>query len=343
MIKYSIVVILYNIEINKLKKCFTSLCNQSVDSYEVLVIDDGSNKEVAEYCDSFWKEQTVSHRVLHKENGGASSARNMGIQNAVGDYLLFVDGDDYVSFNYLSTIDALPKTENMIIYFSHYDIISGQVDDKKLVTYADDELIQIPNEDKVMIYRALFYNHLGLCKYPFAFGAVWNALYDRKLIADNNLSFDERLRRGQDAVFNMNYIEHCQHIYYYNKSLYYYNIYEGTAVTGYKKTPDSYLQFINATDEYTSIHPELRQYYYEHGFNYFIEMLTLHYFHPYNHTSYMRKRDKLVKCLNDKQIAEIIENVKISSGSKKKRLLLFLLRHKLTLLTNICVNLFGRI
>lgn len=91
----SVIVPVYNIKREYLERCITSICNQTYKNLEILLVDDGSTDESGAVCDEFAaKDERV--RVFHKENGGSSSARNLGIENAIGEYLGFIDSDDYI-------------------------------------------------------------------------------------------------------------------------------------------------------------------------------------------------------------------------------------------------------
>lgn len=91
----SVIVPVYNIKREYLERCITSICNQTYRNLEILLVDDGSTDGSGTICDEF-AEKDSRIRVFHKENGGSSSARNLGIENATGEYLGFIDSDDFI-------------------------------------------------------------------------------------------------------------------------------------------------------------------------------------------------------------------------------------------------------
>lgn len=93
-IRISVIVPVYNIK-EYLERCVRSICNQSYKNLEIILVDDGSTDGSGDICDRLAKEDDRI-RVFHKENGGSSSARNLGIREATGDYLGFIDSDDYI-------------------------------------------------------------------------------------------------------------------------------------------------------------------------------------------------------------------------------------------------------
>ena len=116
--KISIIVPIYNVE-NYLDKCIKSIVNQSFKNLEIILVDDGSPDRCPQMCDA-WAERDARIRVIHKENGGPSSARNAGIELASGDYVIFLDPDDY----WMGT-NALCHLYEIAIQFNA-DVVRGE-------------------------------------------------------------------------------------------------------------------------------------------------------------------------------------------------------------------------
>lgn len=108
--KVSVIVPVYN-TLNYLKRCVDSICGQTYENLEIILVDDGSTDGTGELCDKL-AEQDFRIRVYHKENGGASSARNLGLRNAVGDYVGFVDSDDYIDADVYKLMVELAATKD---------------------------------------------------------------------------------------------------------------------------------------------------------------------------------------------------------------------------------------
>ena len=98
----SVVVPVYNVE-DVLHFCIDSILNQTYSDFELLLVDDGSTDKSGDICDQYARKDTRI-RVFHKENGGVSSARNLGIDNANGEYICFIDSDDYVNSEFLDSL-----------------------------------------------------------------------------------------------------------------------------------------------------------------------------------------------------------------------------------------------
>ena len=118
--KVSIIVPVYKTK-ETLEKCVNSLLEQTLQEIEIILVDDGSPDESGEMCDSFSKDPRV--HVVHKENGGLSSARNAGLKIASGDYIGFVDSDDYVHPEmFYKLYDRIEKDKSEICICTHFTV-----------------------------------------------------------------------------------------------------------------------------------------------------------------------------------------------------------------------------
>lgn len=191
MKKISVVIPVYNIE-EYLPKCLQSIEEQSVfQDLEIILIDDGSKDDSGKICDAFaTKHNNVI--VTHKKNGGVSSARNAGIESATGEYISFVDGDDYLDSNHFSEIlDDIKKTKSDLIIHDYYVEYN-----KSLYKYRQNNLEKTFNQ-----YEAL--------KEILSGGIIGNNLFDkvfkRKLIKD--IRFNCSIRIGEDLLFIYQFLE----------------------------------------------------------------------------------------------------------------------------------------
>ena len=141
----SIIVPVYNIE-EYLPRCIESILAQTYSNLELILVDDGSVDKSGKICDAY-AEKDVRVRVLHKENGGSSSARNAGILLAKGQYIGFVDSDDYIEANmYQKMMDAIALTGCNIV-----QVARDEIDDKgnlmQSICEMPEELIQYSAEE----------------------------------------------------------------------------------------------------------------------------------------------------------------------------------------------------
>ncbi len=152
--KFSILVPVYNVE-NYLEQCVESLLNQTYNGeYEIILVDDGSTDSSGKICDKYFKDYPDKIKVVHKQNEGLVSARQVGIEVANGKYSLFVDSDDFVETNLLETVnDSINRNDpDMVIYsFCYYS--NGKTTERK-ATLANNETV-FTNDNKKEIYEAL--------------------------------------------------------------------------------------------------------------------------------------------------------------------------------------------
>lgn len=192
-----------------LSRCVDSLLRQTYSNIEILLVDDGSPDHSGVLCDKIaLKDKRI--RVFHKENGGVSSARNLGLKHAKGEWISFVDADDSVSedffqCNYFDTIDIFQKSYK-IIYEDKGECVSVDVVDKSLFT-------------EEMIYTHFVRKRTN---------ALWDKIIRRDVIADNK--FNENVLVGEDFLFSLSLIREVKHYQLCSRGHYNYYIHKGSAM-----------------------------------------------------------------------------------------------------------------
>lgn len=148
----SVIVPVYNVE-EYLERCVNSLLGQSYKDIEILLIDDGSTDKSSEICDAY-RQQDSRVRVFHKKNGGQSEARNLGLEKAKGKFLSFVDSDDYVSPDYLSSLYTMMVQKNADISICSYQKTkSDTIERYDSITEFDTLLLHSEETLENMLYR----------------------------------------------------------------------------------------------------------------------------------------------------------------------------------------------
>lgn len=201
----SFIIPIYNTQENLLLRCFESILKLKYIEYEVLLIDDGSEFFVKNFCENFVKDHENFY-YLRKNNAGVSEARNYGIKNAKGKYLFFVDSDDTIFADNLDK-DTLNKDIDVIIYNS------ALVDEKKKIPWYSFDGEEGYKESKEAILCMM---HSTKLNNPFA------KFIKRELIVKNEIYFDRNIVTGEDADFLLNTFLLNPTIYYNNKVIYYY-------------------------------------------------------------------------------------------------------------------------
>lgn len=198
MIKYSFIVPVYNCE-KYLETCILSILRQnSGNKFEVILVNDGSQDASGELADKL-ADDYINVRTFHKRNGGASSARNKGLSEAQGKYILFVDGDDTIADNLLEKVDHVVKNEewDMIIYgmsFDYFRHANFERSDKVSCGHEGEY-----NADNVWEeYKSFFDDN--------ALSSACNKVFLADVIRKNNLEFNETMMLYEDYDFVLRYL-----------------------------------------------------------------------------------------------------------------------------------------
>ena len=196
----SIIVPVYKVE-EYLDECVESIINQTYSNIEIILVDDGSPDKCPRLCDE-WAKKDDRINVIHKENGGVSSARNAGINIAKGEWIWFVDSDDTAQINAL---------EELSEYFNAADLIAFNAKIDKLYT-----------KDEKFFDSYYFRYQLGF--------EPWNKLYKKSIIVDNDLRFDTEENVGEDLLFNITYYQYADKYKFSTSKYYNYRVREDSAM-----------------------------------------------------------------------------------------------------------------
>ena len=228
--KISIIVPVYNVE-NNLIRCLESIINQTYKNLEIILVDDGSTDNSGYICDQFEKKDKRI-KTIHKKNGGVSSTRNLGIEMASGDYISFVDSDDYIELClYEKVVNTINKDKSDIVIFNFI----RETEDGKIINKIYHHKI---TQSVLKFSRD---NYINSCyKYPFIDLFIWNKVYSKNIVKNDNfqLKFNEAIYMSEDALFNVDIVDKNKKIVctYINENLYHY-VMGNTSFTSQKLNP----------------------------------------------------------------------------------------------------------
>lgn len=199
LVKVSFVVAIYNVE-KYLGKCIESLIHQEMKEVEIILVNDGSKDGCLKICNDYAaRDERI--RVIDQENQGANAARNNGLQAARGEWVYFVDGDDYVdSRGCLSLLEYMKQDYDVILFTNA--VCSGE---KVRQTKHSGQCIFFGREDFVELQLSAL-NRLGKYKYEMNVvepACIWNKIYRRTFLTDNGLKFVPGFPKLQDLSFNL--------------------------------------------------------------------------------------------------------------------------------------------
>lgn len=204
MERISVIVPVYNGE-KYLERCLESIRKQTYQELQILVIDDGSTDQTL-FISREYEKKDSRIRVIHQENQGVSAARNRGIQEAQGEYLLFVDADDFIAENMAySLYNHIKKAPDIDVAICNYAQGQKQIDEKKE--------IEILNQEEAM--TRLFYRN----SYQ---GFLWNKMFKAEIVKNNRITLDVGIPICEDLLFCSQYFALIKNAVYDHQVYYYY-------------------------------------------------------------------------------------------------------------------------
>lgn len=181
MEKISLIIPVYNAE-KTLDRCLDSVVSQTYENLEIILVNDGSKDRSGKSCDK-WAQKDDRIKVIHKENGGVSSARNIALKNLSGDYILWVDSDDFIELDYCQTLIDVAQKENADVVVARF-------------TRSEELLKENDRYDEYKVYKKgkAYHDFLGIRISP----NLWDKLYKKELFEE--IYFSGNI--GEDAYAN---------------------------------------------------------------------------------------------------------------------------------------------
>ena len=320
MFKVSIVIPVYNVE-KYLHRCVNSVLNQTISDIEILLVDDGSPDKCPEICDELQK-QYENIVVIHKMNGGLSSARNAGISKATGEYIGFVDSDDDVEPNMYETLYNTAIEYNADIVMADYIRVQNNGISKYITKYLDGGVF---NKQRIIneIYPRLIMGE-NIDYGPLL--SVWQSIYKREFLQRNNIVFDEAVRWSEDNIFSAMAGYKCNRLVYLKwRCFYHYWENQNSITTSYKR---------GAWDVYCTMNSHLAAFFSDKTEFNWDNQLKLHMIYYALVCLNQEKRisnrltDEYVRIVKSDQLQHAFKGVKIKGIPWKLRVKLILLRMK---------------
>lgn len=320
----SIIVPVYKVE-KYINRCIESLVHQTLTDIEIILVDDGSPDSCPEICDA-WEKKDKRIRVIHKKNGGLSSARNAGLETARGKYVGFVDSDDDIELNMYEKMVAVAEREDVDFVMADYVRILEN-GEKYLKTLDIDGGLY----DKEKIHKNIFPNLI--MRECIDYGpllSVWHCIYNRHFLQKNNLKFDEEIRWSEDNIFSA-ILGYKSSSFYYMKGegLYHYHQNSGTITTSYRK---------GAWEIYRTMNEHLHEFFdniTDYDFSNQLKWHLLYYacntvrMECKNTKDFREAKRNSMKILKDPCLIKAFQTLKMPSVHPKLKVQLWLMKHQL--------------
>lgn len=232
--KVSVIIPIYKAE-KYIRQCVDSVLAQTYQDMEVILVDDGSPDGCGEICEEYaGKDSRV--KVIHQENMGVSRVRNAGLSMVTGEYIQFVDSDDYLEPD---------MTEKLVLNMEQKKadlVICGFYEENQNFSR-----VSTPGEPEGKYNKNTVLENITKNPYSFHYGVLWNKLYRSKYIKDG-LGFPEDMDFGEDFIFNLRYLGKIKEIFVLKEPLYRYIRYNGDSLmyrqTKGKEEKETYLRYL---------------------------------------------------------------------------------------------------
>ncbi len=260
MEKISVVIPVYNSQ-KYLEKCLGSVVNQTYNNFEVILIDDGSTDSSFEFCQSIINaNHNKNIKLIHQQNGGVSSARNAGIDNSTGEYIVFIDSDDEVDSDMLEYLYSLINSNSecdlgVCGYYKDRPSLNDSITAKTKSTNMSGSPSIYPSSEQAILYLSRLNAAKAVAGIKHALsGFLWNKIFKKSIIVKNNIRFNEKYHVCEDVLFCHKYINNCRLIAYSRTPKYHYFTRENSAVRTLSEKRLSVIDAYNEIIEFLKIY-----------------------------------------------------------------------------------------
>lgn len=301
-IKLSVIIPVYNVG-ELLYKCIESIENQSLDNIEIILVNDGSTDDSGKICDEI-SSKNNNIKVIHKENEGVSVARNLGIRIAKGEYIGFVDSDDYINENmYLKMYLQAKKNDCDIVMcdtnIEHVDKVSldtiSQLDESKILEASS-------------IHPDLLMEMAG---------SMWKCIYKREILMNKNVLCPVGIKLSEDRIFNILAFGYSKKISYIKEPLYTQKVRQNSATTKYYPNMldmviNSRKELFNALDKSWNNSEYYKKVYEKQNIGAIFQCIK-NEFHKDCKKSIYKRYNTVKYIVTDSNVRDILENIEENS------------------------------
>lgn len=342
MPKISIIVPVYKIAERYLRQCIESLMKQSLHEIEIILVNDGSPDHCPEICDEYAKKD-FRINVIHQKNEGVSVARNAGINWAHGEYVSFVDGDDWCELEMCEKLYAYAKENSSDIVIASY---TREQKNSQSFSWEKNITELSPSQHEWVIQTAIFAQELKAST-AIIFWSVWSKLYRLDFIRQNQLYFFNGIDVFEDDLFNVSAYIKATSIAYLDSPYYHYRInHDNTAMvkyhTNFHAQQQQLIQLLSALIQESSVAEKLYPLVQRRSIHTILHLLPQYFFHPQRNTPFHQtivelrhflESDFVKKYLEayDSRYFSIAEKAAIYICKKKYVFLLYLISMKWTM------------
>lgn len=329
-VKISIIVPIYKVPEQFLRKCIESIIVQTLTDIEILLVDDGSPDKCGIICDEYAKKDSRI-KVIHKKNGGLSSARNAGFLEATGKWIMFVDGDDWIEPDMCETMYKLGEEKKVQL------VMCGMVKEYSHSIYRYKYYLQ---ENKIYSGDECKWLQAQILNFNGNIATAYSKLISRKLLADNNILHDEVLRQGAEGIeFNLRLFDKLESAVFIDKPFYHYIYNDKSISASHDEENHEYVvkcfekikNFIESSKNKERLLPWLNN-----RLLYVIITTAISgYFNPTNTEPYADKKRKYAAYLEKPIIKEALKTKNLDGLSMQRKIVLWMIKHRMFWMLNL--------
>lgn len=237
----SVIIPVYNAQ-DYLDRCIKSVNNQSYNNVEIILVNDGSGDDSDKICDKY-ANKYINIMVIHKKNAGPAAARNDGIKISNGEFIFFMDADDYLEKNAFELLMlGYNKSKSDLVIGNFQKIKNSNVESRNDISFKENRFLE---KKDVVEYSRLYLKKPN--KY-LLFAFSWGKLFKSSIIKNNKIYFDNNLHTFEDVAFNFDYLKYIKKIFFANKIIYNHLVYDNlsSATTAVGNDPNKLLGYKSA-------------------------------------------------------------------------------------------------
>lgn len=317
--KFSIIMPIYNSQ-NYLSKSINSVLKQSYKNWELICIDDGSVDESLNVCYKFAKTEDRI-KVITKENGGVSSARNLGLEQATGERIIFLDADDCLHMEALEIFSKYDLNIDLVIA-NHIEVFPDKIKKAPVIT---ESKISTINEKLELIRFCISESQWREDSWYGNLRPVWGKCFSKKIIEENRLAFLPSLKIGEDMVFLLSYLLKVETVHFTNNYIYYYSWPNGNSAMSIKQWegPSQGLIYYNAVKDL--VKNKVSE---ENLSDLWLETAELDWRNiAFSNISFWKKRLELKKLFQSELYQKYSKKIVYQNAGKKKKLYLTAIKY----------------
>lgn len=333
---FSIIIPIYKVREEYMRECMGSILRQTFGDFELILVDDGSPDNCGRICDEYAASDKRVH-VIHQENQGVSVARNNGLKIATADWVIFVDGDDWIEPDTCEILyNRLSHQDCDLLMFCACRDNNGKID--RGIEHRDVYDLNIPSV-REYVYRRVMGVSVEQKSYSPVY-YVWDKVYKRSFLEKNGIEFPVGLGKSEDKIFNCYCFEKLSVIYRIDNLLYHYRTNEESVCHRYSQNMDrarvdlakllqtiairmdGELAVLLNDPSYHKISDDCTRFI----FGVITDVLCLKFYHKDNPNRRGRRKAAL-ECLRSEPFRSVIRNIPYSSLSKFSKMKKFMLMH----------------